>query len=383
LLGISLLNKHSKIDISTSPKIIGKVNGNTVGRNDHNGNAYTDSGSVNTYVLTKIGNRINLDEYGNLSEVRFIAGNTNTAASTVNIDGLGVKNIKKDNGDIDLVGGEIIANRLYTLVYVSAKDVFVLTITINSGRKNILIGNFRVNQREVTGTVVLTTNVYGHDRFCGGSAGGTYTFATSGGITTVTITANTLAQVVRGENIVSGDYVLSWSGTAQGQIDGGGFGDSGEVFATLAGGTNAVIEFNTGTLALPQLEFGILATPFEFNFLAIERTACEAYFEKSQDDGVPLTTTSSNGVHVDTGGKVGASTTSVAFKVRKIKTPIVVTYNPLNLGATGQWNDISDTSNKPTVINTIGTSGFLVDIVTSQAGNIYQGHWTAESELTI
>ena len=144
-------------------------------------------------------------------------------------------------------------------------------------QKNILFGNFRVNQRNVSGTVVLSAGEYGHDMFKGGSSGCTYTFATSANVTTVTISDGSLIQIVEGINISSGTYVLSWTGSAQGQIDGGGFDDSG-LTGTLTGGTNATIEFDTGTVALPQLEEGSTESAFDFRPITEEQFLCQRYF---------------------------------------------------------------------------------------------------------
>ena len=125
----------------------------------------------------------------------------------------------------------------------------------------IINGGFPHNQREVSGTVVLGIGEYGHDRWRGGSAGCTYTFATLLNVTTITISAGTLEQEIEGVNLESGTWILSWTGTAQGQIDSGGFGPTG-VTATLTGGTNAIVEFNTGTLAQVKLEKGSIATDY-------------------------------------------------------------------------------------------------------------------------
>ena len=143
-------------------------------------------------------------------------------------------------------------------------------ITYNDGSlqssaigKNLIInGNMAINQRGVTGTVSLSAGAYGHDRFKAGASGATYTFATTANVTTITITAGSLQQVVEGLNIQSGTHTLSWTGTAQGKIDAGSYSASG-VTGTLTGGTNATVEFNTGTLTNVQLEEGTTATPFE------------------------------------------------------------------------------------------------------------------------
>lgn len=147
--------------------------------------------------------------------------------------------------------------------------------------KNLLInGDFSVNQRAVSGTVVLTSGEYGHDRFKAGSGGCTYTFATSAGVTTLTITAGTLQQVVEATDIPASDVILSWTGTAQGRIDAGAYGDTGLVTDTTTGGTNFTVEFDTGTLSNVQLEFGDTATDFEFVNPAEQLARCQRYFER-------------------------------------------------------------------------------------------------------
>ena len=56
---------------------------------------------------------------------------TNTGAATLNVDGLGVKPLKKDN-NIELAGGEdsgdITPNKIYEVRYDSTNDVFIVNI---------------------------------------------------------------------------------------------------------------------------------------------------------------------------------------------------------------------------------------------------------------
>jgi hypothetical protein len=155
--------------------------------------------------------------------------------------------------------------------------------TINggpTGAKNAIInGNFGINQRAVSGTVTLSAGVYGHDRWKAGASGCTYTFATSENVTTLTISAGSLIQVIEGINLESGTYTLSWTGTAQGKIDAGSYGDSG-ITGTAVGGTNLNIEFNTGTVSLVQFESGTVATPFERRQFGTELALCERYYER-------------------------------------------------------------------------------------------------------
>lgn len=141
---------------------------------------------------------------------------------------------------------------------------------------------FTVNQRRVSGTVMLAAGAYGHDRWKAGAAGCTYAFATSGNGITLTITAGSLKQVVENFNVEGGAYYLSWTGTAQGRVDTGAFAASGLLATGIAGGLPVTVEFGVGTLSMPQFEPQQMgqtgATIFEQRPLSFELALCQRYY---------------------------------------------------------------------------------------------------------
>ncbi len=147
-------------------------------------------------------------------------------------------------------------------------------------RNRLMNATFAVNQRGVTSPVTLAAGAYGHDRWKAGAAGCTYSWATVAGLTTITITAGSLVQVIEGNNLddgVANTYVLSWTGTAQGKIGAGAASASG-VTGAADGGTNLSIEFGLGTLAKPQLEPGAVRSMFERRPYGMELALCQLYY---------------------------------------------------------------------------------------------------------
>ena len=157
-------------------------------------------------------------------------------------------------------------------------------INYNGFKNRIINGQLNINQRGVSGTVTLAAGDYGHDRFKGGASGCTYTFATSGNVTTLTISAGSLIQVIEGLNLETGTYCLSFTGTAQGKIGAGSFSASG-ITGSITGGTDTNIEFNTGTLSLPQLEKGSIATSFDYRSIETELGLCQRYYQGAIGSG--------------------------------------------------------------------------------------------------
>jgi hypothetical protein len=71
-----------------------------------NGDFYTDNGAADAYVLTAVGGKQAPPAYTDGMRIRFTAANVNTGASTVNVAGLGVKNLKALGG-VDLGAGDV------------------------------------------------------------------------------------------------------------------------------------------------------------------------------------------------------------------------------------------------------------------------------------
>lgn len=154
-----------------------------------------------------------------------------------------------------------------------------------SALPNLVInGNFAVNQRAKSGTVTLAAGQYGHDRWKAGAGGCTYTFAASGGVTTLTISAGSLVQGVEGADVQTGTHALSWSGTAQGKVGAASFGVSG-VTASLTGGSNASIEFGTGTLSRVSLVAGADAAPYVHQPYRADLEDCLRFYRREGYEG--------------------------------------------------------------------------------------------------
>jgi hypothetical protein len=237
------------------------------------------------------------------------------------------------------------------------------TTTGYYGFKNRIInGQLNINQRAVSGTVTLTAGSYGHDRFKGGASGCTYTFATSNNVTTLTISAGSLIQVIEGLNLESGTYTLSFTGTAQGKIGAGSFSASG-VTGSITGGTDTNIEFNTGTLSLPQLEKGSTATSFDYRPYGTELALAQRYFCKTFDIG----TAPGNNVATAGAFMLGALSTgnyepSITWRypVEMRATPTITIYNP-ETGASSQWSAGGGTVSANARSLFTGTSATVID----------------------
>lgn len=325
--------------------------------------------------------------------VRFL-GSLTLVHNSVTLNLPGGTNSVVNPGDIVIASGNSNNNGWNVLVVSQnsfAKAGANTDITSWSGgplaglRNRVINGGFDVNQRVVSGTVTLSVGQYGHDRWKAGASGCTYTFATLNNVTTLTITAGSLQQVIEGLNLESGTYALSWSGTAQGKIGGGSFAASG-VSGAVTGGVNTVIEFNTGTLSKVQLEFGGTATAFERRTFGVELALCQRYFCKTFLYSVaPANNTGSYGgvlaSLVSSASFTGNCCVNWRFPQVMRAAPSVTPYNPGASGA-GRFIDSLAVSIAASAINTGDSSTMLYCSGGSLTVNAFgYVHATAEAEL--
>lgn len=237
------------------------------------------------------------------------------------------------------------------------RDGVGFTIPLSS-QNRLINGNFTVNQRAKSGTVVLAAGQYGHDRWKAGAAGCTYTFIQSGVDVVITISLGSLQQVIEGVNVEGGSYCLSWFGTAQGKIGGGSYGASGVTASGVSANTNLVVEFGAGTLSRVQLEPGSSASPFERRSFSDELSRAQRYYEAGSGA---------------IGGYAAASIGAfqwVPFKVSKRAAPTLA-YNSLQAVNVSVFDARS--------ANFQGLEWYCE--LTATGGFIWRGNWTADCEI--
>jgi hypothetical protein len=75
-----------------------------------NGDFYTGTGAANTYSANPVGDKYGIFELQNGMQIRFVVPTTNTGASTINVNSLGVLDLKRWDGSVlqacDLIQGE-------------------------------------------------------------------------------------------------------------------------------------------------------------------------------------------------------------------------------------------------------------------------------------
>lgn len=154
-------------------------------------------------------------------------------------------------------------------------------------RNRLRNASFLINQRNVSGSIVLAPGAYGHDGCKAGAGGCTYAAGALGSDNYFDILAGSLIMPIEGVMIEGGSFTLSQAGSAQARVwQGAGSTGSGAYAAcplttgSLTASTQTNVEFSTGTVIRPQFELGTSATAFERRPLWYEQRFCEVYFER-------------------------------------------------------------------------------------------------------
>lgn len=152
-------------------------------------------------------------------------------------------------------------------------------ISNTSNFKNKLINaQGLINQRVyVSGTATTGSKQYTLDRWRVVTSGQNLTFSTSQNVVTFNAPVGGVEQVIEGQNIETGNYILSWTGTATATVSGSPITNGGSI--TLTGGSNVTVKFTNGTFKLPQLEKGTVATAFEYRPIGTELALCQRYYQ--------------------------------------------------------------------------------------------------------
>lgn len=157
---------------------------------------------------------------------------------------------------------------------------------METGFRNLLINpRGLINQRGyASGAATSGANQYTLDRWRVVTSGQSLSWSEANGYRTFVAPAGGVEQVIEGASIISGDYTLSWAGTATAEVNGNSVSNGDTI--SLAGGADATVTFIDGSFALPQLERGAQVSAFELRPVGRELELCRYYFEVLGDGSV-------------------------------------------------------------------------------------------------
>ena len=253
-----------------------------------------------------------------------------------------------------------------------------------TGYKNLLINpNGLINQRGyISGTATVADNEYTLDRWRVVLTGEALTFSTTDNVTTFTAPLNGVEQVIEDINVISGNYTLSFTGTATATISQSSDNITyTEITANadgnyaLVGGLYTKIALVNGTFSLIQFEQGLVATPCEKRPYGLELSLCQRFYLKDIGAIERYYTSTSTSVLPYT-----------HFKTEMRVTPSITLYPSVDFtGAAGNINVSSpDDGDYSASANNISVYGFNINSSGYDSwtnSNILTYSYTADAEF--
>lgn len=213
-----------------------------------------------------------------------------------NVNDVAISEITEADGGIDVEDstGEFIITR------VRAKGGLLTALSINEitrpAQPNLLINaQGMLNQRRMAPNASLTVDWnprnYFIDRWKLLSGDRlNWTFNQNRNIATIFAPIGGVSQTIEKADIVPGTHILSWIGTATGEVfEGGvskgvGTGGAGEIKSitvNLGGGGDVSVKFSNGSFTLPKFERSRIRTDFVYEDINTVFSKCQRYFCKT------------------------------------------------------------------------------------------------------
>ena len=267
-------------------------------------------------------------------------------------------------------------------------ELSALALGSTGFRNKLINAQGLINQRRyVSGTNFTAGNGYTLDRWEIVQTGQALNFVVNVDTNDITFTAPAggIQQVVEGNNIEGGTYVLYWEGTATARVN-NVVKAKGQTFS-LTGGNNCTVRFSNGTFRIPQLEKATVPHAFEYRPFGTELALCQRYFCKTYDLTTTPGTADEDGAiwaHSDEPTSPTIHNIGWSFPVSMRVKPVCRAYSP----TTGAVNrvDIFDPTGSVTV-DSIARSTNRISYVTLTSNltptqmRQFSVHYTADAEI--
>lgn len=153
-----LENVITSAGLSPDDQTLNQV-GKSIAQYVNDGNFYATSGSANAITLSNT-QRLSPSTLSNGLKVRFIASYNNTGATTINVAGLGAKNLKFKNKDLN--ADTLIADKYYEATYNFALGYFELDLesVLDTVKIYDTVSDLKNDANAEAGTICITKGYY-------------------------------------------------------------------------------------------------------------------------------------------------------------------------------------------------------------------------------